>query len=61
MGKKPKWGKPKLVILIRSKPEEMVLHGCKHYPIQMYSMEMSAYSCFERQTCNIPCASVTLS
>ncbi len=27
--KKPKWGKPKLIILIRGKPEEGVLAGCK--------------------------------
>ncbi len=27
--KKPKWGKPKLIILVRGKPEETVLAGCK--------------------------------
>ncbi|MBU1006588.1 MAG: hypothetical protein KKH08_03225 [Candidatus Omnitrophica bacterium] len=26
---KPKWGKPKLIVLIRGKQEEMVLAGCK--------------------------------
>ncbi len=26
---KPKWEKPRLVILIRGKPEEMVLAACK--------------------------------
>ena len=27
--KKEKWGKPKLIILTRGKPEERVLVGCK--------------------------------
>jgi len=27
--KKPKWGKPKLIVLTRGKPEERVLYGCK--------------------------------
>ena len=27
--KKPKWGKPKLIILTRGKPEEAVLGNCK--------------------------------
>ena len=27
--KKPKWGKPKLIILTRGKPEERVLTSCK--------------------------------
>jgi hypothetical protein len=27
--KKEKWGKPKLIILIRGKPDEIVLMGCK--------------------------------
>jgi len=29
MPEKEKWGKPKLIILIRGKPEEAVLVGCK--------------------------------
>ena len=29
--KKKKWGKPKLIILIRGKHEEAVLQGCKAY------------------------------
>ena len=29
MKKKPRWDKPKLLILIRGKPEEMVLGFCK--------------------------------
>ena len=27
--KKPKWTKPKLIVLVRGKPEESVLQGCK--------------------------------
>jgi len=27
--KKPKWGKPKLIILTKGKPEEAVLTACK--------------------------------
>ncbi len=27
--KKEKWGKPELIILVRGKPEEKVLVGCK--------------------------------
>jgi len=27
--KKPKWGKPKLIVLTRGKPEERVLVACK--------------------------------
>jgi hypothetical protein len=27
--KKPKWGKPKLIVLTRGKPEERVLGSCK--------------------------------
>lgn len=27
--KKPKWGKPKLIVLVRGKPEERILDGCK--------------------------------
>jgi hypothetical protein len=27
--KKPKWGKPKLIVLIRGKPEEGLLYSCK--------------------------------
>ncbi len=27
--KKPKWGKPKLIVLVKSKPEENVLQSCK--------------------------------
>jgi hypothetical protein len=27
--KKPKWGKPKLIVLTRGKPEERVLLACK--------------------------------
>lgn len=29
--KKEKWGKPKLIILVRGKPDEMVLAACKTY------------------------------
>jgi hypothetical protein len=29
MDKKKKWSKPKLMVLARSNPEEMVLAGCK--------------------------------
>ena len=29
MNKKEKWGKPKLIILTRGKPEESVLMACK--------------------------------
>jgi len=29
--KKPKWGKPKLTILIRGNPEEACLTACKKY------------------------------
>lgn len=29
--KKPKWGKPKLIILFRGKPEELVLSICKAF------------------------------
>lgn len=28
--KKPKWQKPKLIILTRGKPEERLLGGCKY-------------------------------
>ncbi len=28
--KKQKWDKPKLIILVRGKPEEMTLATCKH-------------------------------
>ncbi|MBU1006589.1 MAG: hypothetical protein KKH08_03230 [Candidatus Omnitrophica bacterium] len=28
---KPKWGKPKLIVLTRGKPEEMVLAACKGF------------------------------
>ncbi len=29
MKEKPRWSKPKLIILFRGKPEENVLHACK--------------------------------
>lgn len=29
MERKPKWGKPKLIVLVRGKPEERVLTNCK--------------------------------
>ncbi len=29
MKKKPKWRKPKLLVLVRGKPEEMVCSACK--------------------------------
>jgi hypothetical protein len=29
--KKPKWGKPKLIVLVRGKPEEGVLAACKYW------------------------------
>lgn len=29
MGKKPKWGKPKLIVLVRSDMPEAVLTACK--------------------------------
>ncbi len=30
MDEKKKWSKPKLIVLARSNPEEMVLGGCKY-------------------------------
>jgi hypothetical protein len=32
MQQKPEWKTPELVVLVRSKPEEAVLKGCKTYP-----------------------------
>jgi len=29
--KKPKWGKPKLIVLVRGKPEERLLQACKGF------------------------------
>ena len=41
--RKKKWSKPKLIILTRAKPEEMVLSGCKlNLP---YGLGMSVMGC----------------
>jgi len=45
---KKEWNKPKLLILIRGKPGEMVLAGCKDYNIDVEPMPVNN-SCYEHR------------
>ena len=48
--KKTKWGKPKLIVLVKAQPEEMVLAACKQTsigpgPFQQFAPCAGAASC----------------
>ena len=48
--KRLKWGKPKLIVLIKAKPDERVLYACKDYSM-LFSMEMVAARCNSVDVC----------
>jgi len=58
--KKPKWGKPKLIVLVRGKLEEMVLLNCK-MPGTGYAAQPSSMivMCNVISGCSYPCDSFT--
>lgn len=57
--KKRKWGKPKLIVLTRSKPEEASLTNCKHFASGpgMYGPWSENGACYMESTCNAQCNS----
>lgn len=62
--KKEKWGKPKLIILHRGKPEEGVLIGCKLLELAGGPSTTHLYSCKGQQKkyfpkCSLECMSVS--
>lgn len=42
---KKKWGKPKLIVLTKGKPEEAVLTGCKLQSVDGGDVFATAYGC----------------
>jgi hypothetical protein len=51
---KKAWVEPELIVLVRSKPEEAVLTGCKHYLIST-DLNGANSACFVTG-CSILCA-----
>jgi hypothetical protein len=48
--KKEKWGKPKLIILARGKPEEAVLHNCA-WGAKAPNKAQTAFQCYGNPSC----------
>ena len=47
---KKEWKTPELIVLTRSKPEELVLTECKSYTLRgpmTYCITLSAFACYE--------------
>jgi hypothetical protein len=55
--KKPKWGKPKLIVLTRGKPEERVLDACKSDYSGNNAPLINATNCQASFNCIVDCAS----
>lgn len=56
--KKPKWSKPKLIILIRGKPEERVLTACKGVVTSSWHWDYGSCTLFEPPNQCVDCSSI---
>ena len=54
------WQKPKLIILARGKPEELVLVGCKMAGTTVLP-KIKNQGCYSDQKCNVVCSTVSAS
>ena len=61
--KKEKWGKPKLIVLVRSKPEEGVLVACKRAAVVNLGPGRFDLGCFRRSAIGpwMPCDGLSAS
>ncbi len=54
-GKKKEWAAPELVVLVRSRPEELVLNACKFFAMSGENQTDAACVVMD-VTCNSTCA-----
>ena len=55
MKEKKQWQKPELIVLVRSKPEEAVLQGCKEYNLDGAGTHASICYYNEPDSCDWEC------
>jgi hypothetical protein len=58
---KKEWKTPELIVLVRSKPEEAVLAGCKYYSPNQGGLASYATACYQNGSCNILCVALSFS